>query len=96
MSSKAGVHILVEGRVQGVYFRWSTRDEARDLNLTGWVRNLYDGTVEVMAEGEKDRLDLLIEWCRHGPPGARVTDVSVEWQEYTGQYDSFFIRSRID
>jgi len=84
-------HIYVYGRVQGVFFRSETQDEALRHGLTGWVRNLPDGNVEAVFEGEKDRVDRLIEFCRRGPPGARVTKVEVVWENYTGGFRDFRI-----
>lgn len=74
------VHLRIEGRVQGVYYRASTVQQAQRLGLTGWVLNCADGAVEAWAEGPKENLEQLIAWCHQGPPGARVTNVSVEWQ----------------
>lgn len=73
-----GVHCLVSGRVQGVYFRACTRDEAVSLGLTGWVRNLPGRRVEVMAFGEPERLDALLAFLRQGSPLSRVDEVKVE------------------
>jgi acylphosphatase len=70
------IHCFVSGYVQGVFFRSSTRDEARRLGMTGWVRNLPDGRVEVMASGTESQLQALQQWLRRGPPGARVENVS--------------------
>lgn len=89
---KVRAHMLISGRVQGVFFRSETQDEARRYGLTGWVRNLPDGRVEAVFEGEKDKVDVLIEFCRRGPPGARVTRVEVTWSDYTGEFKSFSIR----
>ena len=89
---KARAHVVVSGRVQGVFFRSETQDEANRRNLSGWVRNLPDGRVEAVFEGEKDRVDSLIEFCRRGPLGARVTRVEVTWSDYTGEFKSFNIR----
>lgn len=78
-------HFLVSGRVQGVYFRGSARDTARELGVTGWARNLADGRVEAVACGEAAALDAFARWLAHGPPHARVTDVvarEVERQTY--------------
>jgi acylphosphatase len=86
------VHVIVRGRVQGVYFRASARDRARQLGLSGWVRNCRDGSVEILAEGEKNRLEQLVTWCRSGPPGAVVTDLDVEWQEASGECVGFVVR----
>jgi len=84
-------HLIIEGRVQGVWFRDSTRNEATRLNLTGWVKNRFDGSVEVVAEGSQEKAKKLIEWCHHGPPGARVTMVHEIKEDCTGEFDSFRI-----
>jgi len=84
--------VIVSGRVQGVFFRSETQDEALRLGLTGWVRNLPDGRVEAVFEGEKDMVERLIEWCRHGPLGASVTKVEVAWESYRGEFRGFRIR----
>lgn len=84
-------HLIIEGRVQGVWFRDSTRNEATRLNLTGWVKNRFDGSVELVAEGAREEVKKLIEWCHHGPPGARVTMVHEIKEDYTGEFDSFRI-----
>lgn len=86
------VHLLVSGRVQGVFYRQSTVDEARRLGLSGWVRNLPDGRVEVLAEGERDGLEGLVRFCRRGPPAARVDDVAVEWGPSRGDLGPFLTR----
>ena len=86
------VHLYISGRVQGVFFRANTQDEARALGLTGWVRNLADGRVEVVAEGEEEKLKRLITWCRKGPPGARVQDVQVNWKGFIGEFQDFRIK----
>lgn len=85
-------HVFIEGRVQGVYFRSYTQDVAERNNVTGWVRNLYDDRVEAVFEGEKELVEKVIDWCRHGPPGAHVTEISVTWQPYTGEFSSFAVR----
>ena len=84
-------HLIIEGRVQGVWFRDSTRNEATRLNLTGWVKNRFDGSVELIAEGAREEVKKLIEWCHHGPPGARVTMVHEIKEDYTGEFDFFRI-----
>jgi acylphosphatase len=86
------VHVIVSGRVQGVFFRSETQDEAMNLSLTGWVRNLPDGKVEAVFEGEKYKVEKLIEFCKHGPPDAIVTKVQVLWEDYTGEFRDFGIR----
>lgn len=87
-------HLVIRGRVQGVWFRASTRDRARELGVTGWVRNRPDGSVEVVAEGGRERMQRLITWCHQGPEGALVTDVEVEWQAYRGEFREFSVRYR--
>ena len=89
---KAGAHVYISGRVQGVFFRSETQDEAIRHNVTGWVRNLPDGRVEAVFQGEKDRVDILIEFCKRGPPGAKVAKVDVAWENYTGEFKTFNIR----
>ncbi len=86
------IHAFVSGRVQGVLFRSFVKEHAEELGLVGFVRNLYDGRVEVVAEGEKEKLEELIELLHVGPPHAVVEKVEVEWQDYTGDFDSFNIR----
>ncbi|MBI5050502.1 MAG: acylphosphatase [Nitrospirae bacterium] len=89
---KGRVHVFIRGYVQGVFFRASTKDIADGMGLTGWVRNLPDGSVEVMFEGPKDVLDRAVKWCHKGPPGASVTKVEEKWLEYTGEFKHFDIR----
>ncbi len=91
---KVRAHVYVSGRVQGVFFRSETQDEAVRHDVTGWVRNLPDGRVEAVFEGEKENVDKLIEFCRRGPPGARVAKVEVSWETYTGEFKNFKIRYR--
>ena len=74
-------HVRVQGSVQGVFFRVETRDRARSLGVSGWVRNLQDGAVEAVFEGPEERVESMIEWCRRGPPGAGVESVDVDWEE---------------
>lgn len=89
----ARVHCVVSGYVQGVAFRAATRHQARFLGLTGWVRNRADGTVEMLAEGERSRLQQLVDWCHEGPPAARVMRVEVYWSVYAGDLVAFGIRA---
>lgn len=89
---KKRVHLLISGKVQGVFFRANTRDQARRLGLSGWVRNLPDGRVEAVAEGEEERLKELIDWCHHGPPGAIVRAVEVRWEDFRGEFSDFEVR----
>lgn len=85
------VHLKVEGRVQGVFFRANTEKVAKELGVAGWVRNLDDGSVEIHAEGDRDHLDRLIDWCRRGPAMANVEHVDVDWIPAQG-LQSFDIR----
>lgn len=84
--------MIVRGRVQGVYFRASTRDRARQLGLAGWVRNCADGSVELIAEGETAKIEQLVTWCHSGPRGAVVSEVRVEWQEPAGECVGFVVK----
>ena len=77
--------VVVRGSVQGVFFRVETRDRARSLGLAGWVRNASDGTVEAAFEGDDDRVESMVEWCRRGPAGAMVEDVDVTLTEPEGE-----------
>jgi acylphosphatase len=87
--NKRRVHLRVRGLVQGVSFRASARHEALRLGLAGIVRNLADGDVEVVAEGEKDSVDVFVAWCHHGPSEARVASVQVTAGQSTGEFSSF-------
>lgn len=78
-------HAVVRGRVQGVFFRSEARARAVSLGLAGWVRNNPDGTVEAVFEGPEERVDSLVRWCAHGPPGAVVDGVDVEDEEPRGE-----------
>ena len=75
----------IEGRVQGVGFRYATGQRARSLGVAGWVRNNADGTVEAVFEGDPERVDALVAWCRRGPAGARVDEVRVEQEAPSGE-----------
>lgn len=86
------MHLIIKGYVQGVFYRASTRDTAVRLGLKGWVRNLPDGNVEAVFEGPVDKIHQAIQWCREGPPGARVMNIWEKWEDYAGDFDSFDIR----
>jgi acylphosphatase len=92
VADKAQVHLVVSGRVQGVFFRARAVQEARGLGLSGWVRNLADGRVELRAEGERRNLTMLLAWAHQGPPAARVEEVAVEWSDYEGRLHGFSVR----
>lgn len=88
----ARLHLRVKGDVQGVFFRANTKDKADELKVTGWVRNCRDGSVECVAEGEKEKLEELTEWCKKGPPGAKVNSVESGWEEFKGNFKAFSVR----
>ena len=87
----ARAHIVVSGLVQGVFFRANTSNKALELGLYGKVKNIKDGTVDIIVEGKKSKIERLIEWCQQGPSRARVTNVKTEWEKPTGQFHNFSI-----
>lgn len=91
MGRVSRARVVVSGLVQGVFFRAETREMARSLSLSGWVRNAPEGTVEAVFEGERAAVERAIEWCRHGPPHARVSSVETHWEEPRGE-SGFAIR----
>jgi len=94
MDTKAStrVHLVISGRVQGVWYRASAQREAQGLGLSGWVRNRADGGVEMVAEGSKAALEALLEWCRNGPPMAYVEAVQVRWEDPLHESQDFQVR----
>ena len=89
LSGDVRARVLVSGRVQGVFFRYSCAREARQAGLRGTVRNLPDGRVEAVFQGRKPTVERLISWCHQGPPAARVADVKVSWESVDGELPSF-------
>ena len=89
---KTNVHVIISGRVQGVWFRASTKQKAEQLGLTGWVRNISDGCVEAVFEGEEQLVNQMIEWCHSGPPLSKVKNVDAKNQNPTNGFDGFSIR----
>lgn len=85
------VHLIVEGRVQGVWYRDSTRLKATELEIKGWVKNRSDGTVEIVAEGDESDIRRFVEWCHEGPPFAVVSKIRESSQEYRNEFNSFNI-----
>ncbi len=85
-------HVIIHGLVQGVWFRASTKEAALRLGVGGWVRNLPDGGVEALFEGEKKKVEEIVGWCHKGPPGARVTKVDIVWERFTGEFRHFDVR----
>lgn len=78
--------------MQGVFFRATARDIARSLGIGGWVRNRPDGKVELVVEGDEEKVEKMITWCRKGPPGALVTDIKVKEEPFKGEFKDFAIR----
>lgn len=89
---EVAVHIIVKGMVQGVGFRYFTIRKAAELNLTGWVKNLYNGTVEVEAEGERGLIEEFIKDLRAGPPMSSVRDIKIEWLNFENKYTKFDVK----
>ena len=92
MKEKIRAHILVSGIVQGVFFRANTAEKARELSLLGWVKNLPDGRVEAVFEGEKEKIEEIIDWLKSHPGMSKVEKVEVDWQEARGDFENFEIR----
>lgn len=88
---KSRAHVFVSGRVQGVYFRQNTKQVAIRHGVTGWVRNLTDSRVEAIFEGNEMDVNEVIEWCYVGPPKAKVDDVNVKFEKYSGEFSDFNI-----
>jgi acylphosphatase len=93
--AEIGAHVLISGRVQGVSFRYYTRQTAERLGLSGWVRNLMDGRVEAWFEGEESAVEQMIDWCREGPSAAVVESVEIERRSASGTSAGFVIRGTV-
>jgi acylphosphatase len=91
MMKKTRAHIFVTGKVQGVYFRQNTLTIAKEHGACGWVRNLSDGRVEALIEGDEDIVSKVVDWCRRGPPAARVDSVDIKYEKHTGEFTDFII-----
>jgi acylphosphatase len=91
-SEKRRCHVLVSGRVQGVFFRQNTLERARALGLKGWVRNTEDGRVEAVFEGEREKIEKILEWMKIGPPLAEVENLEIKWEDFKGEFEDFEIR----
>ena len=89
MQKKVRAHAIITGRVQGVFFRVETQNAASSHDVTGWVRNKRDGSVEAVFEGGEADVKATLTWCWEGPPRARVSNVAVTWQTYTGEFKTF-------
>ena len=90
--AKSRSKVIVKGVVQGVNFRYYTQREAQKRGVTGWVRNLADSSVAAVFEGEEEDVEAMVQWCHHGPPSARVTELIVQPEEYRGEFESFSVR----
>ena len=91
MGENVRAHVIITGRVQGVAFRADTRWAAQRMGVFGWVRNRRDGSVEAVIEGEKERVEKMLAWCRRGPALAQVDDVKLQWEPFTGEFTQFTI-----
>jgi len=89
---KVRAHVFISGYVQGMFFRYETRTRAMQHKVTGWVKNLRDRRVEAVFEGEKEAVEAMVDFCRHGPPGAIIKGVDVLWEEPTGEFDTFQVQ----
>ena len=89
---KVRAHVLISGRVQGVFFRAYTQEAARARGILGWVMNTRDGRVEAVLEGGKEQVEDMINWCHQGSPMSRVTGVTVDWVDHTGEFNDFSVR----
>jgi acylphosphatase len=92
MGKTVRVHVRIEGLVQGVFFRSNIKRRALTLGVKGWVKNLWDGSVEAVFEGKEEDVERLLEFCHTGPPGARVENVDVTYSSYKGEFQDFVIR----
>jgi acylphosphatase len=90
--AKSRVKLMIQGLVQGVNFRYYTQREAQKYNVNGWVRNLADGSVAAVFEGEEEDVEAMIQWCRHGPPAAHVTELIAQPEEYRGEFQFFSVK----
>ncbi len=91
MATNARAHVVISGRVQGVFFRTETQRAAQRLGVAGWVRNRPDGTVEALFEGPDQAVQQAVDWCWQGSPMANVSDVKIEWQAFAGEFENFSI-----
>lgn len=92
MSELVRAHVYISGRVQGVFFRDSTRLQAQAAGVTGWVRNLDDGRVEAVFEGSRDAVQRVVQWCHSGPRHAHVDHIQIDWEQPNGQEPGFRVR----
>ena len=91
METKVSAHVIIRGRVQGVFFRMETKRAADRHGVFGWVKNRADGTVEALFEGEKEKVEAVLNWCRQGPRHADVKGIDIDEAPYVGEFDEFYI-----
>ncbi len=89
---KTRAHIFISGKVQGVFFRQTTRRQAENLDVKGWIRNLPDGRVEAVFEGEEESVKSIVEFCKHGPSRAKVENVELKWEDSINEFHNFKTR----
>lgn len=89
--NKARVELTIQGRVQGVFYRQSTREKALQLGLTGWIKNNADGSVTAVFEGEIQAIEQAVRWCEQGPAAAQVSEVASRWQEFQDAFQTFAV-----
>jgi len=92
MAEKVRAYVVVSGRVQGVFFRAEAQEKAKELGVFGWVKNLAEGRVEAVFEGERAIVEQMVKWAKKGPSGAIVNDLNLVWEEYRGEFSNFEIR----
>ena len=88
---KVRARVIIEGTVQGVFFRHHTAQTARRLGVRGWIKNRREGSVEAVFEGDKDTVDQIVQWCHRGPSEARVTEVHLFWEDFLGEFEDFSV-----
>ncbi len=89
MENKVRAHVIIYGRVQGVCFRMETQRAAKNIGVSGWVKNRFDGTVEAVFEGDKKQVDQIIEWCRKGPSLSVVSNLEIAWESFAEEFKDF-------
>ena len=89
MENEARAHVIISGRVQGVCFRMETQRAAKNIGVSGWVKNRFDGTVEAVFEGDKKQVDQIIEWCRKGSSLSVVSNLEIAWESFAGEFKDF-------
>jgi acylphosphatase len=92
MAKEVRVHIFISGRVQGVFFRQETKERAEELGVFGWIKNLPDGQVEAVFEGEKDKVEQIIKWAQKGPSLAKVNGLDLTWEDFKDEFKKFEIK----